>query len=70
MNSDGDIEGNIGGEVDSIVDGTLFLKLFPKTRRKWILFNARKRIQVSGHMHFEHILFFRVSPLYLNLELF
>ena len=33
MNSVGDIGGNIGGELDSIVDGALFLKLFPKTRR-------------------------------------
>ena len=39
----------------------LFRRLFPKTCRKWILFKARKRIQVSGHMHSKHILFFRVS---------
>ena len=31
---------------------------------------ARKRIQVSGGIHFEHILFFRVSPGYLNLKIF
>ena len=47
----------------------LFLKLFPKTRRKEILFKAGKRIQISVHIHFEHILFFRVSPGYLNFEL-
>ena len=34
MNSDGDTGENNGGEVDSIVDGTLFLKFFPKTDRK------------------------------------
>ena len=45
MNSDGDIGGNIGGEVDSIVGGTLFLKLFPKTQRKSILFKARKEFR-------------------------
>ena len=25
-------------------------------------------VQDSGHIHFEHILFFRVSPTYLNLK--
>ena len=30
----GDIGGNIGGELGSIVVGALFLKLFPKTGRK------------------------------------
>ena len=34
VNSVGDIRGNVGGELDSIVGGALFLKLFPKTRRK------------------------------------
>ena len=34
-----------------------------------MLFKARKRIQVSGHIPFEHILSFRVSPRYLNLKL-
>ena len=53
----GDIGGNIGGELGSIVGGALFLKLFPKTGRKWIQFKARKRIQVSGHIHFEQIFF-------------
>ena len=33
---------------DSIVGSVLFLKLFPKTCRKWILFKPRKGIQVSG----------------------
>ena len=28
----------------------------PKTRRKWILFKVRKRIQVSAHIHSEYIL--------------
>ena len=68
MNSVGDIGGNIGSDLDSVVDSALFLKLFPKTSRKRILFKARKRIQVSGQIHFEHILFFRVSPGYLNLK--
>ena len=34
MNSAGDIEGNIGSELDSVVGSALFLKLFPKTDRK------------------------------------
>ena len=34
MNSIGDIRGNITGELDSLMGGALFLKLFPKTRRK------------------------------------
>ena len=34
MNSSGEIGGNIGGELDNIVGGTLFLKLFPKTGSK------------------------------------
>ena len=70
MNSVSDIEGNIGSDLDSVVVSALFLKLFPKTGRKKILFKARKRIQVSGHIHFEHVLFFRVSPGYLNLKVF
>ena len=70
MNSVSDIEGNIGSDLDSVVVSALFLKLFPKTGRKKILFKARKRIQVSGHIHFEHVLFFRVSPGYLNLKAF
>ena len=70
MNSVGDVGGNIGGELGSIVGSALFLKLFPKTVRKEILFKARKIIQVSGHMHLEHTLFFRVSPGYLNLKIF
>ena len=56
--------------LDGIVVGALFLKLFPKTRMKSILFKTRKRIQISGHIHFERILFFRVSLGYLNLKLF
>ena len=70
MNSVSDIEGNIGSDLDSVVVSALFLKLFPKTGRKKILFKARKRIQVSGHIHFEHVLFFRVSPGHLNLKAF
>ena len=62
MNSASDIGVNISSQLDSIVGGALFLKLFLKTGRKSILFKARKRIQVSGHIHFEDILFFRVSP--------
>ena len=54
----GDTGGNVGSELDSVVGSALFLKRFPKTGRKWILLKARKRIQVSGHIHFEHILFF------------
>ena len=34
VNRVGDIGENIGGELGSIVGGTLFLKLFPKTGRK------------------------------------
>ena len=34
MNSVGDIGGNIGSELDSVVGGALFLKLLPKTGRK------------------------------------
>ena len=56
--------------LDRIVGAALFLKLFPKTSRKRILFKARKRIQVSGHIHSKHILFFRVFLGYLNLKLF
>ena len=48
--------------LDIIMGVALFLKLFPKTGRKWILFKFWKRIKVSGHMHFEHIFFFRVCP--------
>ena len=70
MNSVGGVGGNIVSGLDSVVGSALFVKLFPKTGRKRILFKARKRIQVSGHIHFEHILFFRVSPGYLNLKVF
>ena len=34
VNSDGDIGGNNAGEVASMMGGTLFIKFFPKTRRK------------------------------------
>ena len=34
VNSVDDIGGNIGSELDSVVGGALFLKLFPKTGRK------------------------------------
>ena len=34
MNSVGDIGGNVGGELDSIVGDVLFVKLFAKTGRK------------------------------------
>ena len=34
------------------------------------MLKARKRIQDSGHIHFEYILFFRVSSGYLNLKKF
>ena len=70
MNSVAEIGGNIGSELHSVVSSALFLKLFPKTDRKLILFKARKRIQVSCHIHFEHILFSRVSHGYLNLKVF
>ena len=33
VNGVGDIGGNIGGELDSIVGGALFLKLFPERGR-------------------------------------
>ena len=68
MNRVGDIREDIGSELESVVDSATFLKLFPKAGRKSIFFKARKRIQVSGHIYFEHILFFRVSPGYLNLK--
>ena len=55
--------------LDGIVGDALFLKVFPKTNKKCILFKARKRIQVSGHIHSKHILFFRVFLGYLNLNL-
>ena len=70
MNSVGNIRENIGNELDSVVCSAFILKLFPKTGRKRILFEARKRIQVSDHIYFEHILFFRVYPVYLNLKVF
>ena len=38
--------------------------------KKWILFKAKKRIQVLGHIHCKRILFFRVSLGYLNFKLF
>ena len=69
MNSVGDIAGNTR-VLDSTIGATLFFKLFPKTHRKRIMFKARKRIQVSGHTHFEHILFFRVTRRYSDLKLF
>ena len=48
--------GNIGGNtIDSIIGSALFLKLPSKTRRKLILFKTKKRIQVSGHTHFQYI---------------
>ena len=34
VNRIGDIGGNIGSELDSVVRSALFLKLFPKTARK------------------------------------
>ena len=33
-----------------------------------MLLKARKKVQVSGHIHFEHILCFRISPGYLNFK--
>ena len=68
VNSVGDLGGNIGSELESVVGSAIFLKLFPKAGRKSMFFKARKIIQVSGQIHFEHILFFRVSPRYLNLK--
>ena len=38
-------------------------KVSPKIHRKWILLKARKRIQLSGHLHCEHILIFIEFPL-------
>ena len=70
MNSVGGVGGNIVSGLDGVVGSPLFVKLFPKTGRKIILFKARKRIQISGHIHFENILFFRVSHGYLNLKVF
>ena len=58
------------GVLESIVGGAFFIKLFPKTSRTWILFKARKRIQVSGHILSKHILFFGVFLGHLNLKLF
>ena len=49
--------------------GAFFLKLFLKTLRKRILLKARKRIEVSGHADFEHILLLSFLR-YLNLKLF
>ena len=46
MNNVGDIGGNIGSELDSIVDDVIFLKLFPRTPRKLTSFKPGKRIQV------------------------
>ena len=60
--------------LDSIVGGALFLKLFPKARMKRILFQTKKKSQVSGHIHFEHIsyllsyLLYLSFPGYLNLK--
>ena len=34
MNSVGDIGGNFGSELESVLGSALFLKLFPKTGRK------------------------------------
>ena len=56
--------------LDGIVGGALFLKLFSKTRRKLILFKARKRVQVLGRIHSKHLLFLKVSIGDLNLKLF
>ena len=58
MSRAGDIGENTRVENTS---GALFLKLFLKTLRKSILLKTRKRIEVSGHIDFEHILLFRVS---------
>ena len=49
------------------MSGALFLKLFPNTRKKLILFKATKKSQVSGHINFKHTLFF---PGYFNLSYF
>ena len=48
-----------GGVLDSIVSGALFLKFFPKPRRKWIFFKARKRVlkfQVTSTMNMFHLI--------------
>ena len=66
----GDIGENIRMVLCSIVGRAVFLKLFRKTYTKWILFKARERIQVSGHTHSKHTLFFRVFLEYLNLKVF
>ena len=68
VNSVGDIGGNIGSELGSVVGSAFFLKLFPKTGRKWILFNARKRFQVLSHIDFEQILFFWSFPWILEFK--
>ena len=56
--------------VNSIVADVVFLKLFPKICRKWILLKVSTRIQVSSTLSFEHILFFIVSLRFLNLKFF
>ena len=58
VSSIGDVGGNT---IDSIMGSELFLKFPSKTCRKLILFKTRKKIQVSGHIHFEYILVYSGS---------
>ena len=43
VNSVGDIGENIGGELDTIVGGTLFLKLFPKNWQEMNIVQGKKK---------------------------
>ena len=71
MSGVGDMGGKYqGGVLDNIVGGALFLKLIPKIHRKGMMYKVITKLQVSGHIHFEHTLFFRASFKFLNLKLF
>ena len=68
MASVDDIGGNARGCARQYRGWSNISQILPKTRREWILFKARKIIQVLGHIYFKPILFFRVSLGYFNLQ--
>ena len=62
MNSVGDIGGNIVVSQTVSWVAHYFSSSFQKLVGNEYCSKLEKKIQVTGHIHFEHILFFRVSP--------
>ena len=56
MNSVRDIGGNIGSDLDSVVNSALFLKLFPKTARNEYCSTLEKEFRFQVIVEFKKIL--------------